>query len=89
MTSARQRPIFQCAHCQETFGYPVDLDHKGVIVVTCPFCGKRSKVDLDPYRQHSTGVYRGDDTKMMESANNAFDFPTVISTTLTEKKVDD
>lgn len=87
MTS-KLRPTFQCGHCKETFGYPVGLDHKGVILVTCPFCGKTSKADLDPYRKRTTGVYREEAGKTVETSG-VFVFPSIIPTEPSEKGVDD
>lgn len=88
MHPAKQRPTFECAHCKETFGFPVELDHKGVIVVTCPFCGKSSKVDLDPYRKRSTGLYREEAGKTVETSG-AFVFPDTIPTESYDTGVDD
>ncbi len=88
MISARQRPIFQCSHCLETFGFPVEIDHKGVIIVTCPFCGKTSKADLDPYRERQTGVYRRGEGKTVDLASGTFVFPATIPTEPADKKID-
>ena len=67
--STRQRPTFKCANpdCAETYGYPVNAAHKGIIIVTCPHCGQRSKADLDPFRPSTVSVYRDDAGKAVEA----------------------
>ena len=56
----RQRVTFQCWHCQRNYSLSLDLVGKPTLSPECPYCGKTGVVDLDPYREDKTGVFRTD-----------------------------
>ncbi|MFK7891893.1 MAG: hypothetical protein AB8B63_13840 [Granulosicoccus sp.] len=88
--STKQRPTFRCSNteCAETFGYPVNSAHTGIIIVTCPHCDSRSKVNLDPFRRSSVSVLRNDENETVETSGE-FDFPAHILTESVNDDTDD
>lgn len=56
----RERLEFECWQCKEPFSLLVDIEGDGLLLVECPFCSERCEVDLNPYRDSTVDVIRGE-----------------------------
>ncbi|GEM_PF-4259221 len=88
------RQDFDCAHCDEYFGFriPDSLlnSENAEIIVTCPFCGGRSLADLKPWADKSIEPLMGDGAPPApEAIRSRYHFPERIPTTAVESSDDD
>jgi len=56
-----------------------EIEDKLQMIVACPFCGKEGVVDLDPYRDNATSVYKSLDAPATPAVPT-YIFPAVIPT---------
>lgn len=74
----KKRLTFLCWSCDREYSMTRDLDGRPRLLVACPFCEKEAVVDLDPYRDKTTPVYKssGAPSPTVET----YTFPAVIPT---------
>jgi len=55
----RQRLSFQCCGCDRDFGQTIALNDGDELLLECPFCGEKCKVDIEPHRNKVVEIMRG------------------------------
>jgi DNA-directed RNA polymerase subunit RPC12/RpoP len=75
----RKRLTFKCWHCHRPYSLLRDLEGSPKLAVECPYCGKAAVADLDPYRDQTVEVFKGDSA--IETPTGAtLNLPDVIPT---------
>lgn len=76
-----KRLKIQCWNCPKTYFESLDTTQEELIV-KCPYCNARGKVNLRPYRkQNKTAtIYRKEDTPIEMQGDEEFQFPDVLPT---------
>ncbi len=74
-----KRLKIQCWNCPKTYFENLDTTQEELIV-KCPYCGIRGKVNLRPYRkQNNTAtIYRKEDAPVQIPSDDEFQFPDVL-----------
>ena len=55
----RDRFIFRCWQCKDTFDLTTEITAGQVLAFSCPFCGAELVFDPAPYQKPVTGASRG------------------------------
>lgn len=76
----KKRLTFQCWNCDRAYTMIREIAGRPQLIVACPFCMEEGVVDLNPYRDSTTPIYKGAG-ELAEAALPAYTFPTVIPTT--------
>ena len=75
----KQRLKFECWNCQRVFSLFLETEEKPDRISECPFCRKEVFIELEPYREKKTSLFRSDTEKASELPHD-FVFPEVIPT---------
>jgi hypothetical protein len=54
----KQRLKFECWHCERIFSLFLETDEKPDLISECPFCNKPVLIELDPFRDKGTHLFR-------------------------------
>ena len=76
----KKRHTFQCWNCGKTYTLFRDFIVGQKMLVACPFCGEDGLVDLAPYRDTETTVYRGIADDEAETRLEGLTLPEVLPT---------
>lgn len=79
MEHPTQRRTFTCWSCQRDYQLTLDLRDKEKLLLECPFCGKECVVDLTPFVQEGSAVFKGGDQATAEQSRT-LNLPTPIPT---------
>ncbi len=75
-----KRLKLQCWNCPKTYFETLEIADGQEIMVKCPYCNARAKVNLGPYRKQSKNgtVYRGENKETQ--SDEEFQFPDILPT---------
>ena len=59
----KKRLTFKCYNCKETYSLLIDIEGSPKLSLECPFCSKESTVDLAPFMEQITTIYRSYDPR--------------------------
>ena len=51
---------FQCWNCKDVFSLLLDTDEKPDLISECPYCTEEVLIELEPYRNKETTLFRKD-----------------------------
>ena len=75
----KQRLKFECWNCKRVFSLFMETEEQPDLLSGCPFCRKEVFIELEPYREKKTSLFRSDTGKESELPHD-FVFPEVIPT---------
>ncbi len=75
-----QRRIFKCWSCRRNFSLLRKIDGQMQIEIVCPFCYKEGVVDLGPYNNPCSEIFRSSAPHHCPKSHEV-NFPEVIMTT--------
>ncbi|MGH8476605.1 MAG: hypothetical protein ACRER2_12675 [Methylococcales bacterium] len=74
-----RRLKFRCWKCERDFSLLVEIDEYPDILTECPYCSEEVLIELAPYRDKKTTVFKShSDAEREQAVGNAF--PEIIPT---------
>jgi DNA-directed RNA polymerase subunit RPC12/RpoP len=74
-----QRLKFECWNCRRDFSLFLETAEKPDLISECPYCASEVLIELDPYRQKQTSLFKSLDDKQ-PAVSGSSEFPELIPT---------